>query len=275
MLSGPSGSWLPTTTHADPLGSPAASQSGRRKVRGPAPARNSGRRGERTQRRREASEVGKQRPGPRGPGASADWAAAQGARDPRAAVDGAAAQGARDPGAAVDGAAAQASPRTPPDGGAPDPARGHPRLRPLAAVCRSPPQLPFPPHPVGSSEARPKNPWTNEHKPPPELRIGAAGGSGGQRSRRGAGRGRAWPVAPVLSSRLGATGSSPQPSVPHVEWPHLDQSAAAGGGEEAGLRLEAGGGTCDRRKGLGVARSLANQEEKSQSGRVKFGAWKT
>lgn len=82
-------------------------------------------------------------------------------------------------------------------------------------------------------------------------------------------------MALVLSSRLGATGSSPQPSVPHVEWPHLDQSAAAGGGEEAGLRLEAGGGTCDRRKGLGVARSLANQEEKSQSGRVKFGAWKS
>lgn len=166
----------------------------------------------------------------------------------------------RPPGATVDGAAAQASPRTPPDGGSPDPARGHPRPRPLAAVCRSPPPLPFPPHPVGSSKARPKIPGptsTNRRRSFGSALRAEAVSRGVAAGPDRAGRGQWRSCSPRASGSRAL-----RLSLACLTWsvPDLDQSAAAGGGEEAGLRLEAREGTCDRRKGLGMARSLANRE---------------
>lgn len=115
-----------------------------------------------------------------------------------------------------------------------------PSLQPLAAVRPasrgSHPRL-LTPSGLQRPDLKKTNPGTNELKrpPTPDLRRGAEAAEG--RSRRGPGRGRAWPPGLVPSSRLGASGSAPQPSVPHAEaLSRLDQSAAAaaGGGRDRG-----------------------------------------
>lgn len=239
-LAGASGSWLPTATHADALGDPAGSESEQRKVRGPVLQ-------ELRAARREGTTTGSprgrvQRPGGRGPDA------------------------------APDGAAAQASPRTPPDAVAPHPARGHPRLWPLAAVCRPPrsshPRL----TPSGLLRPDLKIPGpTSENR---RQSLGSAPGAEAVEGGVAAGRGG--------EGRGQRSSCSPRASVPRAPRlrasrgvPHRDQSAVARGGEGAEPRLESRGGACNRKRGLGVAGSLANRDEKSESWRVGFGAWKT
>lgn len=90
-----------------------------------------------------------------------------------------------------------------------------------------PPQLPFPSHPVGSSKARPKIPGPTSTNRRQSFRSALWAEAVTRGAATGAGRGRAWPVALVQSSRLGA-------SVPHVERTQLHQSAAAGGGRGGG-----------------------------------------
>ncbi|XP_076431425.1 uncharacterized protein LOC107402258 [Peromyscus maniculatus bairdii] len=181
---------------------------------------------------------------------------------------------------------------TPPrmdDGAAPDPRREgthphhHPRRWPLAAVCRSPPQLPSPPlTPSGLLRPDLKIPRTNERKPPPpgawELRWGGGGGSRGGRSRRGTGRGRAWPsgARAVLAPRglglprLSLTRSRsppPRPTSANQRPPLERRGAGLSESRRGAWRQEKGDG--------GVAGALANRDEESESGRVGFGAWKT
>lgn len=175
------------------------------------------------------------------------------------------------------GREAQAPP-TSPDGAAPLWAPVHPSL---AAVGHGPPDtlgLPSPPpHPVGSSEAGPKNQSRDQRAQTAASSGSAPGGGsrGGEESpRTGAEKGVAGGARAVLAPRgLGLRASAERASRGGAH-PRPDQSAAAAAGGWAGPMRESLGGVSDRKGGPGVAVWLANRDEKSGSWRVGLGAGK-